>query len=90
VIFHLVSGGVTHLQYADDSDEVIDLGIVNLKILLLFFECMSGLKINFDREKCMVVTWVMPREKHSVAHMLNFKLGEKRMLADMKRRAGRR
>jgi hypothetical protein len=41
VIFHLVSGGMTHLQYADDSDEVIDLGIVNLKILLLFFECMS-------------------------------------------------
>jgi hypothetical protein len=49
VIFHLILGGVTQLQYADDSDEAIDLGIVQLKILLLFFECMLGLKINFDR-----------------------------------------
>ena len=32
-----------------------DLDIVNLKFLLLFFEAMSGLKINFDKSEVLVL-----------------------------------
>jgi hypothetical protein len=51
VVLHLILGGVTHLQYADDTmilREPTDLGITNLKFLLLCFENILGLKINFD------------------------------------------
>jgi hypothetical protein len=34
--------------------EPSDLGIANLKFLLLCFENMSGLKINFDKSEVMV------------------------------------
>jgi hypothetical protein len=37
------------------SIEPADLGIVNLKFLLLCFENMSGLKFNFDMSEVMVI-----------------------------------
>ncbi|KAK1694372.1 hypothetical protein QYE76_011069 [Lolium multiflorum] len=77
VVPHLIPGGVTHLQYADDTMVLIqpsDLGIANLKFLLLSFENMSGLKINFDKSE-VFVTGVTVAEKHRVADMLNCKLG---------------
>jgi hypothetical protein len=46
------------LQYADDTLTLIepsDEGIVNLKLLLLCFENMSGLKINFDKSEVLVM-----------------------------------
>jgi hypothetical protein len=52
VVPHLILGGVTHLQYADDTMiliELTDVGITNLKAHLLCFENMSGLKINFNK-----------------------------------------
>ncbi|KAE8767428.1 hypothetical protein D1007_61195 [Hordeum vulgare] len=48
LVGHLISGGgVSHLQYADDTMIMVtgsDSDIVNLKFLLLCFEEMSGLK----------------------------------------------
>src|SRR3954447_14908770 len=59
VVGHLIpGGGVTHLQYADDTMIMVegsDLDIANLKFLLLCFEAMSGLKINFDKSEVVVL-----------------------------------
>ncbi|KAK1631173.1 hypothetical protein QYE76_005488 [Lolium multiflorum] len=52
VVPHLIPGDVTHLQYADDTMILIEpteLGIADLKLLLLSLENMSGLKINFNK-----------------------------------------
>ena len=50
---HLASGvGIFLLQYADDTIIMVegsDADITNLKLLLLCFQQMSGLKINFTR-----------------------------------------
>jgi hypothetical protein len=46
--------GVTHLQYADDTTILVepsDLGIDNLKLLLICFGNMPGLKFNFDKSE---------------------------------------
>ncbi|XP_071683810.1 uncharacterized mitochondrial protein AtMg01250-like [Lolium perenne] len=59
VVGHLIpGGGVTQLQYADDTMilfEGSDLDIQNTKFLLLCFEAMSGLKINFDKSEVVVL-----------------------------------
>jgi hypothetical protein len=77
VVPHLIPGGITHLQYADDTMVMIepsDEGIANLKLILLCFENMSGLKINFDKSE-VIITGVTDLEQHRVANMLNCKLG---------------
>jgi hypothetical protein len=76
VVPHLIPGGVTDLQYADDTMtliELTDVGIANLKALLLCFENMLGLKINFDKSK-VVVIGMAEAAKCRVANMLNCKL----------------
>jgi hypothetical protein len=50
------------------------LGVANLKLLLLCFENMSGLKINFNKSEA-VVTGVDDTEKLRVADSLNCNLG---------------
>jgi hypothetical protein len=59
VVGHLIPrGGVTHLQYADDTVIMVEgseLDIANLKFLLLCFATMSSLKINFDKSEVVVV-----------------------------------
>jgi hypothetical protein len=58
LVHHLIPGGVSHLQYADDTIIMIepdDLGIANLKFLLLCFESMSGLRINFHKSEVLVL-----------------------------------
>jgi hypothetical protein len=78
VVPHLIPGGVTHLQYADDTMVLIepsDLGIANLKFLLLCFENMSGLKINFDKSEVML-TGVNEGERSRLANLLNCRLGK--------------
>jgi hypothetical protein len=77
VVPHLIPGGVTHLQYADDTLillEPSDVGVANLKLLLLCFENMSGLKINFAKSE-VVVTGVTDQERQKFADALNCKLG---------------
>uniref|UniRef100_A0A8I6X0D4 Reverse transcriptase domain-containing protein n=1 Tax=Hordeum vulgare subsp. vulgare TaxID=112509 RepID=A0A8I6X0D4_HORVV len=59
VVGHLIpGGGVSHLQYADDTMIMVsgsESDIANLKFLLLCFEEMSGLKINFDKSEVVVL-----------------------------------
>lgn len=58
VVGYLIpGGGVTHLQYVDDTMIMVersDLDKVNLKFLL-FFKAMSGLKINFDKREVVIL-----------------------------------
>jgi hypothetical protein len=55
--------------------EPSDEGIANIKLLLLCFENMSGLKINFDKSEVLVMG-VTAREQRRVASMHNCKLGQ--------------
>lgn len=57
VIPHIIPGGLTHLQYADDTMILMehdDTTIVNMKFLLYCFEWMSGLKINYHKSEVIV------------------------------------
>jgi hypothetical protein len=58
VVPHLIQGGVTHLQYANDTIPLLALDdscIANLKFLLIAFEILSGLKINFLKSEIIVM-----------------------------------
>jgi hypothetical protein len=47
---HLVDGGISILQYADDTILFMERDLakaINMKLILYFFEQLSGLKINF-------------------------------------------
>jgi hypothetical protein len=74
---HLIPGIVSHLQYADNTMIMIapdDISIVNLKFLLLCFENMACLKINFSKSEVGLVgfdQW----EQRRIANLLNWKLG---------------
>jgi hypothetical protein len=75
---HLIPGGVTHLQYADDTMIPIEptgVGIANLKTLLVCFENMLGLKINFNKSE-VVVMGAPPDSQHRAANLLNCRLGK--------------
>lgn len=53
----VVPGGLTHLQYADDTLIFIrnlEEEIINLKFLLMCFEPMPGLNINFEKSEAIV------------------------------------
>jgi hypothetical protein len=77
VVPHLIPEGITHLQYADDTLILIqhdEEQLINLKFLLLCFEEMSGLKINYIKSEEIVLG--QPREvQERVADLLNCKLG---------------
>jgi hypothetical protein len=51
-----------------------DLAIANLKFLLLYFENMSGLRINFHKSEVMVMG-TSDLEKQRITNMLNCKQG---------------
>jgi hypothetical protein len=58
VVSHLVPGGISHLQYDDDTLILIQYNehqITNLKFLLMCFEEMSGLEINYHKSEVMVM-----------------------------------
>jgi hypothetical protein len=74
---HLVEGGLSHLQYADDT--VIFLGmeeqsILHTKFLLYCFESMSGLKVNYHKSDVIVVGG-SEEEQSRVANMFNCNIG---------------
>ena len=57
VVPHLIEGGLTHLQYADDIMLMMSCdneSITNMKFLLYCFEWMSGLKINYHKSEVAV------------------------------------
>ena len=77
VVPHLIPGGVSHLQYADDTIIMIqqdDLAIANLKFMLLCFESMSGLRINFHKSEVLVLG-ASTDEQTRVAQMINCRQG---------------
>ena len=54
VIPHLVDGGLSILQYADDTILFMDHDLekaINMKLILSTFEKLSGLKINFHKSE---------------------------------------
>ena len=54
VVPHLVDGGLSILQYADDTILFMEHDLdkaVNLKLILSAFEQLSGLKINFHKSE---------------------------------------
>ncbi|XP_073363212.1 uncharacterized protein [Aegilops tauschii subsp. strangulata] len=77
VVPHLVgSGGVSMLQYANDTIIMMSDGpedIANLNFLLLCFQQMPGLKINFDKSALMVMGY-SPTESQAIADRLNCQL----------------
>lgn len=79
VVGHLIpGGGITHLQYADDTMIMVEgtkLDIINLKFLLLCFEAMSGLKINFDKSEVVVMGY-SEADSRRIADNLNCRLTE--------------
>lgn len=74
---HLVSGGLTHLQYADDTILFMtnsDENIITVKFLLYCYEAMSGLKINYQKSEVIVIG-ENQEETERVADMFNCKRG---------------
>jgi hypothetical protein len=54
LIAHPVDGGVSILQYADDTILFMEHDLAkakNMKLVLCLFEQLSGLKINFNKSK---------------------------------------
>ena len=73
VIPHLIPGGVTHLQYADDTILLIQndtLSMANLKFLLICFELLSGLKINYLKSE-VIAMGISTQEQTRIANLLN-------------------
>jgi hypothetical protein len=55
---HLVDGGISILQYTDDTILIMEHDLaksVNMKLLIYFFEQLSGLKINFHKSEISVL-----------------------------------
>ena len=73
VVPHLIPGGITHLQYVDDTMILIQYNkeeIAHLKFPLMCFENMSGLKINYHKSELFVLG--QPSEiQAEVARQLN-------------------
>jgi len=78
VLSDLIPGGVSHIQYADDTVimiEATEQSIRNLKLILYCFEWLTGLKINYHKSEVFVFG-VTQLEKEKFANMLNCVLGE--------------
>lgn len=75
---HLVEGGITHLQYADDTVLFIQhtqQNIVNLKFLLFCFEEVSGMKINYNKSEVFTIG-INEVDSVNIAVAFNCKLGQ--------------
>ena len=74
---HLVPGGLTQLQFVDDTIlflEYDEQNITNLKFLLYCFEWLTCLKINYHKSK-VVVLGFEKEEQIRVSNMLNCQVG---------------
>ena len=73
----LVEGGLTHLQYADDTVLFIqysETDMINLKFLLFCYEELLGMKINYLKSEVFTVG-LLAQEIQKVADAFNCKLG---------------
>jgi hypothetical protein len=78
VLSKLLPGGISHIQYADDTVIMIDdfdQSIRNLKLILYYFEWLTGLKINFHKSEVFIFG-VQKEEGERMANMLNCVFGE--------------
>jgi hypothetical protein len=74
----LIEGGLTHLQYADDTIfflETEEEPMTNLKFIMYCFEEMSDLKINFHKSE-VVVVGASREESARIANFMNCIEGE--------------
>jgi hypothetical protein len=75
---HLIEGGITHLQYADDTIIFLNMdeqSIIHTKFLLYCFENLSGLKINYQKSEVYVLG-CSEGEAARVAQMFNCNIGQ--------------
>lgn len=78
VLGHLIPEGISHIQYADDTAIMIDgsiQSIRNLKLILYYFEWLSGLKINFHKSEVYVFGYSQ-QDKENMVNMMHCVLGE--------------
>jgi hypothetical protein len=74
---NLVEGGITHLQYADDTIIFLsfdDQSLLHTKFLLYCFEEMTGLKINYQKSDVLVIGG-SEEEQCSTAEIFNCNIG---------------
>ena len=74
----LVEGGLTHLQYADDTIlflQCLDAEIKNLKFLLFGYEEMSGMRINYAKSEVFTIG-LEEEVSNRIATQLNCNLGK--------------
>jgi hypothetical protein len=70
-------GGIVALQYADDTvlfSSSDKLGLRNLRCILLLFEVVSGMRINFHKSEIVPMN-MEESEPHDIAHVLNCPTG---------------
>ena len=83
VVPYLISnGGVSHLQYTDDTILMVEetsWDIINLKFLWLFFQEMSCLAINFANSEVLVMGY-SEVERGNIANLLNCHLSTSPLL----------
>jgi hypothetical protein len=69
--------GIIALQYADDTiifSDVEDNHLVNLKGILLWFEQISGMKVNFHKSELVAMN-ISEEEAHDLSHLFSCPLG---------------
>lgn len=75
---HLVPGGLTHLQYADDTILFMsnsEENVITMKFLLYCYEAMSRMRINYQKSEVIVVGRD-EEETQRVTDMFNCKPGK--------------
>jgi hypothetical protein len=82
LIPHLVKGGISILQYADDTILFLEHDLqkaVNMKLILCLFEQLSGLKINFHTSDFCFVLVRLKRTKTYINRFLGVNLDHYRL-----------
>ena len=72
-----MDGGITHLQYVDDTVLLLQFSVENLtnvRLILSCYEAMSGMKINFEKSEVFLVGLSVD-EQQQAATILGCKIG---------------
>jgi hypothetical protein len=78
VLSHLIPEGISHIQYAADTNLMVegdDSSVMHMKFILYCFEWLSGLKINYHKSEAYIFG-MEEEEKRRITNMLNCQLGE--------------
>jgi len=70
-------GGIVSLQYADDTilfSRIEEEYTRNLKSILIWFEQLSGMRINFHKSELIPMN-VAPEAVHNLAHLCSCPVG---------------